>query len=205
MDFSIITQLRMKKVWWMDVILYLVVSLFIAAIFCYLIFMLKASIQVQAIKQAEFNMTQIGTEDQKTQENEVLVYKRKIADFNSLFTNHKFASNVFGFMQEQTLPYVWFKRFTLDQKNSSVQLTGTVDSMDNLSRQVANFEKNKYVQKVGLLNSTTGPNSKIDFSINVALDPKIFNYLTSKLPSVTSTTPTDTTTPVLPDNFQTTR
>lgn len=177
MDFSIIFQLRSKKFWWMDVILYFVISVAVAVVFCYLLFALKTGIQKQELIAATEKLKEVGTDDQKEQEKTVLGYRKKINDFNNIFKNHSFASHVFDFMQDQTLPYIWFKRFSLDQKNSAVQLSGEVDTMDNLSRQVANFEKNENVKKVTLLSSTVGANGKTDFSINLILDQKIFKYV----------------------------
>lgn len=177
MDFSIIFQLRSKRFWWMDVILYFVIAVLIATGFCYLLFMLQIGIQQQELKVATENLKNVGTQDQKDQEKSVIGYRKKINDFNNFFKNHSFGSHIFDFMQDQTLPYIWFKKFSLDQKNSAIQLSGEVDNMDNLSRQVANFEKNENVKKVALLSSTVGTTGKIDFNINLILDSKIFKYI----------------------------
>ena len=45
MSFSELLQVKDKKVWWLDVIFYFVVSLAIATVFCYLIFLVKNNIQ----------------------------------------------------------------------------------------------------------------------------------------------------------------
>lgn len=177
MDFSVIFQLRNKKYWWLDVILYLAVSMLVATVFCWLVFALKSSVEQVSIKNETSKLQNVGTEDQKSQETEVLGYKRRIADFNSIFANHRFASNAFALMQSETLPYIWFKQFSMDQKNASMQLQGQTDSMDEVGRQVANFENSKYVQKVGLLSSSVGNDSKINFNLSLLLDPKIFSYL----------------------------
>jgi hypothetical protein len=188
MDFSIIFQLRNKRFWWMDVALYFVIAVLIATGFCYLLFMVQIGIQQQELKVADENLKGVGTQDQKDQEKVVIDYRKKINDFNNLFKNHSFGSHVFDFMQDQTLPYIYFKRFSLDQKSSSVQLTGETDNMDNLSRQVANFEKNENVKKVGQLSSTIGTSGKIEFNVNLILDSKIFKYIPAVVPPVENTT-----------------
>lgn len=189
MDFSVIYQLRNKRYWWLDVLLYLAISLLIATIFCWLVFMVKANMEKKEVKKVYDSLLTVGTPEQKAQEKDVLNYKRKIADFNNIFKNHQFASNIFAFMSKQTMPYIWFKQFSLDKKSSAVQLTGETDNLDNLSRQVANLERNEYVKKIGTLNSSVGTNSKINFSINLLLDPKIFNYIAdTSIKSTTSST-----------------
>lgn len=177
MDFSVIYQLRSKRYWWLDVILYFAVSLLVATIFCWLIFMVKGNLEQEKAKKIYDNLLTVGTADQKAQEKNVLSYKKKISDFNVIFKNHEFASNIFAFMREQTLPYIWFKQFALDKKNGLVQLSGETDNLDFLSRQVSSLEKNSYVKKIGTLNSSIGTNTKINFSLNISLDPKIFGYV----------------------------
>jgi hypothetical protein len=179
MDFSTIYQLRNKKYWWLDAIFYFAISTLIAMIFCYFIFSIKVGMEKKDISKEDAALTTVGTPDQRSYEKNVLEYQKKINDFNNIFKNHQFASNVFAFMQDETMPYIWFKQFSLDPKNSAVQVSGEADNMDNFSRQVAVFENNNYVKKIGLLNSTVDKTAKIEFNLNIALDPKIFNYLTA--------------------------
>lgn len=197
MDFSIIYQLRTKRFWWLDVILYFAVAVLVATIFCYFIFSIKVGFEEKAIQDISDKLLQVGTQDQKAQEKEVLNYIKKINDFNSIFSNHQFASNIFAYMQQQTMPYIWFKQFSLDQKNASVQLTGEADNMDNLSRQVANFETNPYVKKVGTLSSTAGTNTKLSFNVNLSLDSKIFRYVADTT-GISTTTSNSVASPVTP-------
>lgn len=161
----------------MDVIFYLCVSSLIACVFCYFIFSLRISLLQGQISDAAEELKKVGSQEQKAQEAAVLGYIKKINDFNNLFKNHRFASNSFAFMQNQTMPYIWFKQFNLDQKGSTIQLSGQADNMDNYSRQVANFEKNEYVKKVAMLSSTIAADGKVNFNTSLSLDPKIFTYL----------------------------
>lgn len=183
MDFSEIFQIKTKKFWWMDVVFYFVISLLISTIFCYFIFLIKNSWQREEIVKQEEALQTVGTELQKEYEADVIKYQRKINDFSNLLENHKFASNVFSFMRAQTMPNVWFKRFDLDERNNTVQLSGESDNMDALSRQVATFEKNKYVKSIESFNSLLGNSARVDFNINLALKEDIFSYIVSPLPS----------------------
>ena len=124
----------------------------------------------------------MGTYQQKKQEREVVAYQKKINDFAALFQNHQFASQVFYFMQQETMPNVWFKSFNMDRENAIVNLPGESDDADAFSRQVAVFEKNKYVKNINLLNYTIAASSRIAFNLNLALDPKIFSYITGLNP-----------------------
>ena len=70
-------------------------------------------------------------------------------------------------MQAETMPNIWFKQFSLDAKNASVQLSGEADSMDSFSRQVSVFEKNEYIKSLGNLSSSLGQAAKINFNIRI--------------------------------------
>jgi len=177
MDFSVIFQLRTKKFWWMNVIFYFVVSLLISTVFCYLIFLTKNYFQRKDINKEIIALQTVGTDTQKQEEDKVLTYQLKIKDFSILLQNHEFASNVFAFLQAESIPNIWFKQFTLDQKNSQVQLSGESDDLDAFSRQVAVFERNKYVKNITTFNSASGDMARIKFNIDMTLDPEIFNYL----------------------------
>ena len=193
MDFSVIFQLRTKKFWWMDVIFYFVISSLIATVLCYLIFLFKDGMISNQINDASSQLQTVGTLQQKEHEAEVLTYQKKIGDFSVLLKNHEFASNVFAFMQAQTLPNIWFSQFSLDEKNTAVQLSGEADDVDSFSRQVAALEGNKYVKSMGSLNSSLGQAAKLDISIGLVLKPTIFDYLPDIAPASDTTLTTDTT------------
>jgi len=172
----------------MDVIFYFVMSLLIATVLCYVIFSVKNSFLASDIRKEGDALKTVGTDEQKQYEQSVINYQKKISDFSGLMKNHQFASNVFAFMQQQTLPDIWFNQFTLDEKNSAVTLSGESDSMDAFSRQVAGFEKSKYVKSVGTLNSSLGDSARIEFNVDLALDQGIFSYLADMTPISETTT-----------------
>lgn len=176
-DFTEIFQFKTKRFWWTDILMYFAVSLLVATIFCYLIFLVKNQIQSAEIRKEIDALQEVGTNQQKKHEQEVIKYQGKVSDFSYLLKNHEFASNVFALMQSQTMPNVWFKQFGLDGKNSQVQLAGESDNLDALSRQIATFEKNKYVKSISSLNTAVGAGSRVDFSLNLGLDKEIFGYL----------------------------
>ncbi|MCX6719851.1 MAG: hypothetical protein NTV36_01975 [Candidatus Staskawiczbacteria bacterium] len=177
MDFSSIFQLRTKKFWWMDVIFYFAISLLVAMVLCYLIFLLKNSWQLADIKKETVSLESVGTDQQKENEKNVIYYQKKILDFAGVFKNHEFSSNAFAFMEAETMPNVWFKQFSMDEKAGTMQLSGESDNMDALSRQVASLEGNKYVKNIGNLSSSLGTSARIDFSMSLTLDQSIFSYL----------------------------
>ena len=180
MDFLTLFQLRTKRFWWMDVIFYFVISLFLSVIFSYIIFLTKNNLQREEIKKQIDALQTVGTLQQKQRESEVFNYQKKINDFNKILNNHQFTSSAFAFLESQTLPNVWFKQFNLDPKNNGLQLAGETEDIDSFSRQIAVFEKNKYVKNIGNINSALGALGRMEFNLNLVLDPSIFDYFSNK-------------------------
>lgn len=176
MDFSAVLQFREKKLWWVDVILYLSVSFLIAVIFCYVIFSVRTSMIKSEIAKETTKLETVGTTQQKEYEKEVLAYQKKINSFKNFLKNIKFASSGFIFMEEQTLPYIWFKNFSFNQQSNTIQISGEAEDMESVSRQVNRFEKNEYVKSIGLLNFSIGQQARTQFNMSLVLDPKIFKY-----------------------------
>ncbi len=177
MDFRTIFQLRDKKIWWLDVIFYFVISLLVATLLCYAIFIIKNLIQKKQIEIITANLLTVGTQEQKSQEEQVLLYKQKIGSFTELIKNHEFVSNVFVFIEENTQPNVWFSQFSLDGKSAKVQLSCIAEDMDAVSRQISTFEKNEYVKDLGSINSSLGDAGQANFNLNLSLNDTIFSYL----------------------------
>lgn len=170
----------------MDVLFYLSISILIAVVFCYVAFIAKNNMQKSELDGFDLKMATVGTAKQKEQEKEVLSYQKKFDDFTSIFKSYGFASNVFAFMEKETLPDVWFKRFDLNARSKEVGLSGEADDMSVFSKQLAGFEKNKYVKSVSLLSSNLEESTKVDFTLSLVLDPGIFNYASESLLSTTT-------------------
>ena len=81
MDFSVIFQLRTKKFWWMDVIFYFVISLLIATLFCYVIFLTKNNFQREDIKKEVAIYRQWAPTSKKTRRKKLLITKVKLMIF----------------------------------------------------------------------------------------------------------------------------
>ncbi len=175
-NLNIIYQLRDKKNWWVDVVFYFVISSLLATIICYVIFVIQIYIQNEKIKEVQVALTTVGTDQQKEMEKQVFEYQKKINDFSTLINDHKIASNIFAFIEKYTLPNVWFSRFSVDEKQPGIVLSGETDDIETVSRQISTFEATEYVKKIDLLNSQKGSTEKINFNISLSLDSKIFIF-----------------------------
>ncbi len=174
MDFGIIRQLKVKKFWWLDTILYFVVALLMATIFSFLIFTVKISGEKKNIGELEVKISNTGTAQQKQLEKEVFEYQNKIDNFATLLNAHKIPSKVFDALKALTLPNVWFSNFTMDAKTSAIQVTGETDDIPSLSRQIEIMETQDFITDVSGLTFSLEESGKIMFGFSIMLSPEIF-------------------------------
>ena len=186
----------------MELLLYLPLVLLVIALFCYGIFALKVYLLQQKISEVDKRIALYVTPEQKNYEKEVFDYKRQIDDFNTILTAHRTPTNVFNFVEDNTLPTIWFSSFDMAQSTDEIRLAGEAASMASLSQQVAIFEQNKEdIKSIGVLNSQISSQGKIAFILDLLVKPEIFDYTrsasltTSVTPGRTNSSPTPTPKP----------
>ena len=162
------------------VVFYVFFALLILAIFSYGVFWIKAYMVNQEIAAIDKKIAVYGSADQKSHEQQVFDYKKKIDDFATLLASHKMSSNIFGFIESTAQPNVWFSGFTMSQTTNEIRLAGEAQDMATLSKQFAVFENSKdQVNSITVLNSQVAPSGRVDFVLNISLNPDIFNYQAS--------------------------
>lgn len=166
---------------WVTILFYFALSLLIAAVFCYIIFIFKNYLQQGSLKELDTALESVGTDQQKDYEKTVSSYQKKINDFVALLKNREFVSAVFSFMEKQTFFDVWFDKFTMNKKDAKVDLSGQADNMAAFSRQVTTLEKNEYIKKITVLNSKLGSSGAVEFTLSIVMDSKIFKPAGSSL------------------------
>ena len=166
-----------------DVLFYFVCALLVAVVFCYVIFSFKSYLQSQKIAQMDNNISLAAAGQQMVSEKRALDYKKKIDEYSFIIGKHRISSNVFVFIEERTLPDVWFSNFDMSQSDDGIKLLGESENMEALSRQVQAFEKSEdYVSDVNISNLEVQASGKIRFFLSFHLNPKIFSYTAIPLP-----------------------
>src|SRR3989344_4039191 len=177
MDFSLFYQLRNSKSRWIDYVFYFTCFLLVAAVFCYSIFTFKVYFQKQKVNELDKKILIYSTEQHRESEKKIIDYKKKIDDFTMIINNHRISLNVFSFIEQNTLPNVWFSSFNVSEIRNEINLAGESENMEALSSQVKIFEGSKdYVKSIGVLNFQVVDQGKIRFTVKLSLDPKIFAY-----------------------------
>lgn len=190
--FTLLSQMRERKLWWVDVALYFVISSFMATIACYFIFAVKVYRLEGEIRDNEAALATVGTDEQKEKEKKVFEYQKKINDFLPIIKDYKLLSNMLAFIEQNTLPKVWFSRFSMGGEGVDLILSGESDSAETLAKQIAILEGGEYFEKITVLSSTLGDEGRNNFNLSVSLDPKIL-FMPKELPLQTQESPTQET------------
>lgn len=110
---------------------------------------------------------------------EVLEFKKKLDGFLLISDRRKELSQIFNFLERNTLDKVQFKGFTASAVDSNLLLKGVVHGDDflTLARQFLMLEKDKDVSKVTLTNISLSREKEVEFEFSVNLKPEVYKFL----------------------------
>ncbi len=186
MDFNLFYKFKDNKSEWVTVVFYLAIALLLATVFCYGLFTVKIYLQNQKLNQLNEKIAVYGSSQEKAAEAQVFEYKKNIDNFSMLVSSHKFSLNIFTFIEANTLPNVWFSSFDDSESQYQINLSGEADNLETLSNQIQIFEDDtKYVKNISVLNSQLDNAGRVQFVLNMTLDPTIFSYNATSLVSAT--------------------
>ena len=183
MGFNLLNKIKSKDSSWIDFLFYAVCALLVVIVLCYFIFSFKINLQSQKVSEVQNRLEAFNADEYKKAEKEVLYYKQKIDDFTTIIKNRKISSDVFVFIEANTLPNVWFSNFNMSESKNKIKLSGESENMEIFSRQLQIFEKSvNYIKDVKVLSLDTQSTGIIKFVLDISLDPKVFTYKSDSLP-----------------------
>jgi len=163
--------------WWMSMVYYLVLIIATTLAFAYGVLTFKVYFYETKIKEIDGKIAVYSTPQEKAHEKQVFDYKKKIDDFAAIINSHKITTNVFSFIEDYTLPRVWFSSFNMSETTNEVRVAGETENMETLSRQFKALETaNEYVKHISVLSSQVDNAGKVSFILNLFLQPSIFAY-----------------------------
>lgn len=177
MDFSTLYQSNSNTFKWANLLFYVAFGFLVLTIFCYGIFTIKVFLEEETIRQLNEKILMHTTPQDALMESKILDYKKKIDDFTVLVNDHRISSHMFNFIEQKTLPKVWFSNVSVSQAKSEINLAGEAANMETLDNQVHVFEESRdYVNTITVLNSEVTSQGRIKFIVSLSLNPKIFAY-----------------------------
>lgn len=96
---------------------------------------------VEEVKEKEKNLKG-GILDQ------IFTLEQRLKNLRTLLSRHVFPSNVFGFLEKNTLPEVRFLNMVFDAQAQKLDMSGEASSFSAISKQVNVFERDPQVERV---------------------------------------------------------
>ena len=108
-------------------------------------------------------------------EKDILSYQRKIDDFSFLIDQQLEGSRFFTAFEKVVHPRVWFSKFSLSLEEKRVTLSGHAESFEVLGQQLYIIQNQDWIKDAELGTVSMGEEGKIDFSLFLILNSKLFN------------------------------
>ncbi|MDO8504186.1 MAG: hypothetical protein Q7S60_05935 [bacterium] len=171
---EIIPRPTQKAPAWQNALLYLSLALLLAAVISFFLlgrFIKNADI---SLKNLEETLTKEKTSQEIDLEKSIIFWQIKIRDFSQLLERHVYPSNFFDFISKIAHPKTWFQQVALDLKESKVAIQGSTESFTTLGQQLFILEQEPSIKDFTLSSLLIGKKGKVDFSLNITLDPNLF-------------------------------
>jgi len=174
MAIEIIPKEAKKFPLWQNILFYFSLVLFLSCLSGLLILNFLEKKSQLTLDNLKETLEKGMTTEKKALEKEILTYQKKIDDFSILLADYRVSSRFFDFLEKIIHPKVFFSELNLSSKEGKVSLTGQTESFETLGQQILIFQKEEKLRGLKLAEIKIGKEGKIDFSLEISFDPKIF-------------------------------
>lgn len=172
---EIIPKPAAKLPLWQNILFYISIALLLAVFLSYFIFDHSLKTSLQTLENLEETLARGKTPAEISLEEETFGYQKKIGDFSKLIKGHLFASNFFAFFEKVSHPKVWFSQTDLNPQKGQVALLGEAENFSTLGQQILILKQEPLIKNLDLVSLSIGKRGRVDFTLNLLLDPKIFH------------------------------
>lgn len=173
MAIEIIPKPAQKLPLWQNILFYISIALLIASISSYFVldhFFKKAEINFKSLEETLSKKTPA----ERVLEARVSSHRKKINNFSQLINQHLYSSKFFDFFQGLSHPKIWFSEFNLNPQDNRLVVSGQAESFLVVGQQILILKQENLIQDVDLSKLSIGETGKVDFTINLSLNPNIF-------------------------------
>ena len=175
MAIEIIPKPKIKKISWINIVLYSYLAIFLVLFLSYFIFDHYQKKLNQEFSDLEKSL--LRTPAEKELEEEIIGYQRKLKDFTSLLNYHRLPLNIFNFLEKVTHPKVWFSELDLNLTKNTIDLSGQADTSEVMAQQLLILRKEELIQNLNLSKLSRNKEGRLEFSLQVEiLESGISNY-----------------------------
>lgn len=108
--------------------------------------------------------------------NQILALDKKLSSLSALLKGHPFSSNIFIFLQQNTIPQVHFSVFSYSADGRKIDLTGEATTYSALANQVRAFEAlSRYVERVDFGGLSVNEKGFISFKMGITFKDSLIH------------------------------
>jgi len=146
--------------------------LFIIA--CGIYFFLDNSLgkSTKSFEDLEATLQSQRTPEKTALEDKVFAFKQKIKDFDLLFSQHQYTSNILTILEKYVHPKAFFTDLQYTPLNSKLIVIGKTSDFKILGEQLLIFKGDKNITDASLNNAKTNSKGQVEFTIQLTFDPK---------------------------------
>jgi hypothetical protein len=174
MAIQIIPKKREGSSIFMDILLYLSVFLFLAALVGYFIINSALKKTEGSIMEVDAKLAEASNSPEAALVDDVLFYQKKIESFSYILSSHVYVSQVFPFIEKLTHPKVFFTSFEEDSQENKIVLSGITEDFQTLGQQLEIFKTAENIEEVELSEISFDEDGKVSFGFNLVFNPIIF-------------------------------
>jgi Tfp pilus assembly protein PilN len=163
---------RFSNLYRPDFYFYLGLAFVFVSVLSVVLLLLLENNSIKNLQTLEDKINEVGTKEEKIQEAQLLLNKKRIEDFAGLLAERQKTSAVFKIIEESTLPDVWLTK--MDVSGSRVELAGQTPNFRILGQQLLVLKDQSLIEQTTLSNLAIGKKGEVEFNLTVLFKPEAF-------------------------------
>ncbi len=124
----------------------------------------------------EQGMDELASKVTESQQEELLIFYSQLVNLENVLQGRQFSRNIFTFLEQNTLPLVYYAEAKYDAPSGEVSLTGTAATMEAFVEQTSLFQQSSDVARVSVEDVNLSGGS-VTFNVRVALKGTFFKHI----------------------------
>ncbi len=121
-------------------------------------------------------MDQLAAQVTESQQKELLSFYSQLVNLESALGDRQYSQNIFGFLEQHTLPLVYYSEAKYDAPTASISLTGIAATMEAFVEQTTILGQSPDVAGVTVKNVSISGNT-VNFILEVDLNASFFKQI----------------------------
>lgn len=148
--------------------------LLLISVGAYLFFQYRETKATAELKLLEEAINAKKTPEERTLEETMFLYQSKIKDFSTLVQSKTNVLGSLNFLERFAHPQVAFSDFNLNSSARTLHLQGRTQDFTTLHEQILILKSQQEVESLKISNLLFGEKGNVEFSLDINLDPAVF-------------------------------